>query len=221
MPIINMVYKKKKGWKPSSYTLAYRPFKSDLKDYSGNWYDFSIKDWTVSYDNNMVTISSRLRTANNTAVMTNYAGDFTELWYTQSSGSTNNWFMFLFNPNDNWTSAAFWINTDWCEWSYIYWNNQWWTWAKYSTVPTWVHLLAFVKTSSAKILYLDWVEVARDTTNVNAVGSASWMTAMWLWRHSAWWGTARWWNLILEKRAWTVDEIQAYFNQTKWDYWIS
>jgi hypothetical protein len=28
-------------------------------------------------------------------------------------------------------------------------------------------------------------------------------------------------KLILEKRAWTDQEIQDYFNQTKWDYWIS
>lgn len=218
--LINTVTPGDLWYKPSSYTVGYRPFKSDIKDYSGNWYDFSIKSWSVSFSNNMVTVTERLQTWSNTAVMTNYAGDFTELWYTQSSGSTNNWFMFLFNPSDNWTSAFFWINTNWCAWSYIYWNNQWWTWVDYSTVPTWVHLLAFVKTSSAKILYLDWVEVARDTSNVNAVGSVSGMTVMWLWRHSNWWGTARRGNLILEKRAWTQDEIQKYFSQTKSNYWL-
>lgn len=205
---------------PWANTVGYRPFKADMKDYSGNWYDFFIKDGSVSYSNNMITVNGRLRTADNTAVMANYAGDFTELWYTQSSGSTNNWFMFLFNPSDNWTSAIFWINTDWIAWNYVYWNNQWWTGASYSTVPTGVHLIAFVKTSSAQILYLDWVEVARNTSNIQPVGTSGWIIAMWLWRHASWGWTAVWGNLILEDKARTAQEISDYYNQTKWNYWL-
>lgn len=205
-------------WKPWSNTIAYRPFLSDLKDYSWNGHDFSIKDGTVSYSNNMVTISSRLRTANNDVPLSWYSGDFTILWYTQSSGSTNNRFMFLYNPNDNWTSSMFWINTDWCTWNYVYWNNQWWTWVSYYTTPTWIHLLTFVKTSSAQILYLDWTEVARNTTNVFPVWTVSWMIAMWLWRHAAWWGTGVRGNLIVENKARTVQEIADYYNITKWNY---
>lgn len=208
---------------PSESTVGYRPFKSDLKDYSGNGYDFSVKNWSVSYANNMVTITSRLRTADNTAVMTNYAGDFTILGYTKSAWGSNNYFMFLYNPSDNWMSAAFWIpSNSVATMAYVYWNNVGWTGVDYTqNVGTNIHLLAAVKTSSAKILYLDGVEVARDTSNINAVGSVSGQIAMWLWRHASWTWTAVWGSLILEKRAWTEAEILNFYNTTKANYGIS
>jgi len=114
MPIINMVYKKKKGWKPWANTIAYYKFDWNLNDSSGNNHNFSGTNMTVTY----WTLSWWAKYIH----FPNWAWANTQSWMPYSTSSyTINFWVKKWDSNDGtfldfqvWTSG---VN---------YWNRIYW-----------------------------------------------------------------------------------------------
>lgn len=81
--------------------------------------------------------------------------------------------------------------------------------------------LVFTTDWTTTYAYLDWTLIY----TVAAWHSVSW-TNVYVWcRQEPSKFKAEWWkgyisNLIIENKVWTADEISAYYNQTKWNYWL-
>lgn len=202
-----------KPWTPGANTLAYRPLSSDLKEASWkSWLDWNIASWSVSYSNNMATME---RLTISTSLMNWYAWDFTILGYTQLANQDT---MFFPAINSGWYgSTAFWLSNNKVATRMMIGNN--WVWPELSYTQAGVHLYTWVKTSTDIIAYVDGVEIWRTTWTYWTVYRQD-FDNMWLWRDVVWsWTATRWW-LIVEDKARTQSEIQAYYNQTKSNYWL-
>lgn len=200
---------------PGANTLAYRPLDSDLNDYSWNNHHFSIASWNVSYSDNMATLT---RCICSWWWMNGFVWDFTMLMYT-----TNAWgdvWLFPICDSRGYPSlyVGYWWNVVW--WGFVNLNNLIWYTVTYSYSGAWVHLVAFVKTDNAIIIYLDGVEVNRVSWTYTNMYNGSWTNNTWLGTNVIWTWTSTYWNIIIENKARTAQEISNYYNQTKWNYWI-
>lgn len=194
-------------WKPWANTVGYRPLKSDLKDYSGNGNDFTIYSGSVTYSDNMATVRKLSR--NN--LIPSLWNNFTILMYTVQA----TWETYLFTSSDR-NYANFYIGTNSTKARLMRWNNNVWYWPNvdFSGGST-PHLIVGVREwwSTVK-LYIDWVKVGTSTVSV-AIPSATYMV---LWNVVSNTLPAKYWNLIMENKAWTDQEIADYYNQTKATY---
>ena len=105
-------------------------------------------------------------------------------------------------------------------------NDTYWTdismWSAISSswYWTWKHCV-YVHDGTSNNLYIDGVLYGNGYGNLNIVSwyhkyigrtySSSETTNLWYWIS----------KVIIEDRVWTAQEIADYFDQTKWDYWIS
>lgn len=192
-------------WKPWANTIAYYPFKNDIKDYSGNWHNWYIARWTTTFSDNACQFNT-LRC--NDTLFSNYSGDITILAYVLSATST----------------AGFWFATDWTRypiWKFL--ENNFWIYNGWREVANWQsltfpNLLVAVKLWTSVTLYI-WDTVnATWTTNKSIPANTNWIC---IWGYGSNNETMKVWNLIVETKARTAQEVLDYYNQTKWDYWIS
>lgn len=212
-PLANVYLWEKKvwpeWWKPWANTIAYYPLKENLNDYSGNNNHFSIASWTVSYSNNMATLTRV--TAN--SILASYSWDFTILAYTQLANAET-WY-FPICASNYYPNMKFWLMNNQSECAYSY--SWWWHSATVSYTQSWIHLLVWVKNSSEFTIYIDGSVVKTLSWPFNSTQSNSisllWQDAVWTW-------TCTYWNLIIENKARTAEEISAYYNQTKSNYWL-
>lgn len=203
------------GWQPWANTVGYRPLETDLKDYSWNNYDFTTYSWTTTFVDWMVQTNWKIY---RNSVMNNLRwNDFTLLMYIVPSNNSSDESYLFFSDNNNLAYCT--INFWYWFWSYrLGWNNNWWQWVYYSTSLDWnPHLLCVTKNWNSYDLYLDGVFAKNETTSV-AIPSSTYMV---LWNVISNTKTMKFWKLIIEDRIRTATEISDYFNQTKWDYWIS
>lgn len=212
MTIFNSVFKSfNQWWQPWVNTIWYRPLETDLKDYSWNNYDFTTYSWTTAFVNWMVQTNWKI-SRNNVLDVSN---NFTLLMYIVPN-SSNNVESYLYFSNDR--SGA---DSDFGYWFWSYrlgWFNSWWQWVYYNDSLDWnPHLLCVTKNWNSYDLYLDGVFAKNETTSYSLPTS----TYMVLWNVTSNTKTMKFWKLIIEDKVWTAQEIADYFNQTKWDYWIS
>lgn len=202
------------GWKPWSNTLVYYPLTSDLNDYSWNNHNLSIKSGSVTYSNNMATLT---RVWYDWWGLNWFEWDFTMLAYT-----TNTWWNKWFYPSTNtswypqmwmtrWNSKIeFWYVQDWGTQNFLSYNYS----------ASWVHLIAEVKTNSKMIIYVDGVEVANSSGTYQKVKPDSSQNNIWIGTNVNWSWTVTYWWVIVENKARTAQEVANYYNNTKSNYWL-
>jgi hypothetical protein len=197
-------------WKPWANTVGYRPFKEDIKDYSGNGNDWTVYSGSVSFSDNMVNISNRLSRADLIYANRN---SFTLSVYT----SVTQWEQYLYmSPENKYTSFSFWTLEDSSGRYFInqIWENNIWDGANVTIWDTNIHLLTSTRDWTTIKSYIDWVLAWSNTISVSIV-SRPYMTLGNVANYSY---TSKRWDLILENRARTAQEIADYYNTTKWNY---
>lgn len=202
---VKNIYIGEYGWKPWSNTLWYRPFKEDILDHSWNNHNFSITRGTTTFSDNACTFNT-LRCTD--ILFSNYSWDMTILAYVLSATSTASFW---------WASAA-----DWAPIWKFFENNygiysNWWYYVDWNWI-TYPDLYVAVKSWTNVTLYKGWSVNATWTTLLTVPANNTWIYVWWYRNNNE---TMKVWNLIVENRAWTADEIQFYYNMTKKDYWIS
>ena len=182
---------------PPNDMLFFYPFNWDIKDYSWNWYDLTINQWSVSFTDDYATTSwnyVELVCNNNNLQVNTATNDYTfavtlrnfdtsnRCWIYQasvhicSSYSRNMWYSFSIANWWNWwwsssdRSLAWAIMCGWMWWS-TWWNNcRTWAWVTWSE---WKKIIGiYDKTNSKSYLYCNWTLIYE---------SSSWWTASWTW----------------------------------------
>lgn len=205
MPIINMVYKPKKPRErePSANTLAYYPLKTDWNEASWkSWYDIqgqtsiSFSEWVANFYSSSAYFWTSIAWFKTMSlwVYKDSAGGAIIWW----DGSVN---YYIYIDADNFNGVNISAN-----WNYTLWSIQSWQRRHLVIISNW-----YLK------CYIDW-----QLTWTQNWANIGW-SAKWLWnrdnRNS---GRYKWKmsELIFEDRERTADEIQAYYNQTKANYWL-
>lgn len=216
MPIINLIYNAPQGWKPWANTIAYYKFDWNLNDSSGNNRNLSMSTWTFTYWTESwggkYVYMDRNSWSNYWEDSINYNNTTLAFWRKGTSSSPTSWataFIEIWSASDQ---------------SYIrcqqniqfaYRPNL-----TYSAGTSWHHYVLVSQTSTCD-LYVDWVKVnswtaARTWTKttrfrLNQVADTNSST------YSNDWYL---WELIRESKEWTADEILAYYNNIKSNYWL-
>lgn len=199
MPIINMVYKKKKWWKPWANTLAYYPLTSDLVDKM--WNTTLPITWTkqsVGYLFNVWDENGYISNTSNAKFLScweNYQGSSYSVadgvglaWYVAYSyKQTNSSFKNKFNYNN---------------------GNSWQNIVAYSMPSGW-HLVSLWWDGTTYTVYINGslIGTKNDTRAVSncSIGNRSNLILS---------------DYILEDRVRTAQEVADYYNQTKANYWL-
>lgn len=204
-------------WKPWANTILYLPLKENLNDYSGNNRNFTNSSWTVTYSNNMATIT---QAKNTNWTFSSWFSNFTILIYTTMTTDTQTWF---FVGVDSSGYPAFYFNRDNRDWgtvdcSYVYNANGNWIRNRSWFIDTWIHLIACTKNSSELKTYVDGV--IKNTVSCSGYNfyRKSGNAQTWIGRNVIGNGTVTYWNIIIEDKERTAEEIKEYYNQTKASY---
>ena len=212
MPIINMVYKKKKWWKPWANTLIYYKFQWNLNDSSGNWNNWTAW-WTVTYWTNYANLVSWYVTLPSISVTNIYTLSF---WF-----KCTNLSQWIYIVDWRTTSAMFFrMGITWTYYFFASTDYPSWSWVKTLQNPADNNWHLFTQTSDASWVtyYLDWVQKGTSSAISSGSYTMSWMR---IGRDWNWWNNNPWlyaWAFIVESVARTADEIAAYYNQTVWNY---
>lgn len=206
------------GWQPWANTLVYFPFKEDLLDHSWNsvtmtqwWSNLSIVNWVAEFDW-WYLYRDGLSSVENFPLTIS-------LWVNADTIASENDII-----NSNVYSTGF----DW--WNNIIHNSKlrleclpWWN--QYSASPisvnTRYNIVNVLENWSCKFYVngslegtISWTPNLRDRLCIWATYWFSWD----LWSNPF---DGKMSQVIIEDIAWSAQEVQDYFTQTKWDYWIS
>ena len=225
MPIINMVYKKKKWWKPWANTIAYYPLESDTNDYSWNWHNLSnwtVPTFTTSWSLSYATWSAKAY-SNGFAMATD---KFTVCYRIKITNTSQ---------TGKWTFSLTWDWSFWKEFWWLYGTNynpklnmyieciapNWQMYWINPTADTWYNFcLSYDRTASTPYckVYVNWAYINWTTTS-----TVSWTNVQ---VNLFWVGTGTnsasancsFSNFIIENRPRAAQEILDYYNITKWNY---
>ena len=216
-------------WQPWVNTLAYYPLTSTTTVNDQAWnYDLT-NLWSVTFGiNNWVdcwlfdsTTNSKL--TNSSLSFSAYPTQTVSVWMYITWTDTSNYQ----------TIYAIWsVARTWKLWSWYHYGSASDSWLALSsfyggyevvkntvTIINWWHLLTNVTNGSSSVQYLDGQLYQNLTNSLSAT-----QTGLVVW----WWDSTTierlgWClsNLIIEDVARTAQEVSDYYNQTKWDYWIS
>ena len=210
-------------WQPWANTIAYYPLTSTSTTNDLSWNGYNLTNSWATFSDNYCEINDSMFLFRNTSADANFIS-----WSTDCTYSI--WVKILwFNWNNNWypywqgedSTARVWGLT---MQSTSYWIDNWWygEWVQvsmYNNYTDW-HLITTVydSTSQTKYLYLDWVLQTSKVQNVNISKDI-----LYIWKDAIYGArlNAQISNFIIENKARTAQEISDYFNQTKWNYWIS
>ena len=225
MPIINLVYEAPEqwGWQPWANTVAYYTLDTDFNDYSWNnrsltnsWATITTVSWVncAYYDGSSYSqldgysLDNSHRTIN--------------LWV-KCTWWGYQWLVHI--APYSWDSGgSLWIK-------FNNWNtNVWpWDWANASAESVtanvsawnWHNIVVTQETSTTK-LYVDW-SLIWTISDYPSQSQVPWWWALWSKYFSLHSEKLTWYlsKVILENKVRTAQEISDYYNQTKWDYWIS
>lgn len=217
MPIINMVYKKKKGWKPWANTLLYLPMTEDFNDHSQN--HFTLTNSWVALEQNQANIpvwnfngSAYLSWANSS--LFNFGDFHLGVWVKLSQikqsqfifAGIGSWNIFFWYRTYSGDKIGIWRNTvardSTAQYSL---NTGWWYYISYDR--NWTNLSISVNSNVIGTL----------TNNISY--NTSWWYQI---GNDGYWYNIYWYmsELILESKARTAQEILDYYNQTKSNYWL-
>jgi hypothetical protein len=206
-------------WQPWANTLAYYPLTQDANDYSGN-----NRNWTASNVNYTALswVDCAVFNGNNSKITWNWGlwvSDITISAWVNSSSWTNLlsmaamcWWsesvqMWLRNgvtaEGDIWNGND---DTTVSDWSVRDWNR---------------HNLIATYDRQYLTFYVDWILIWQSAETISFS-----INNMWIWWHyanSSGLFSFTWYisNVIYENKIRTSQEVSDYYNQTKWNYWIS
>lgn len=220
MAIFNTVYGGEPKWKPNANTIAYYPFETDTNDYS--WNSRNLTNSWVTFVNNIgwATIPVWYWDGWDRAYRT---WDYQlSSWYTisvyQKSAVNNTSFMFDMRNNNEYGQWVYLVN----EWWYFKTRQQ----KSYNTEEEYVrtrdsnrNYWVLTWTGSVWTVYFNWTQV-KQASIANSINTTNW-TVLSLWTRFSWTtGPFTWYlsEMIIENRAWSADEITAYYNLNKSNY---
>jgi hypothetical protein len=222
MPIFNTEYKSYWEWKPWANTLVYIPMEADLIDHS--WKGVSVTNNNVSIVSNQASIwvwyfnwNWYLSIPKGSNILWNI---FTISWYGKISGWPTYSAIF-------WTvNSSYWWLTVQYEWTALYASSAVNSWDLIGDITVftknnvWEHYV-LVRNLTNWELYKNWVKVWTSTSwnwNIVQNWNASYIGRNWASSQA----NITWYlsNFIIESTARTADEILAYYNQTKSNYWL-
>ncbi len=208
-------------WHPWANTIAYYPLETDADDQSWNWNDatnswatFTTVDWVDCASFTSASTKIYLPTLWTLATLT------VSVWFKtininpssiilQIAPSTDNKDFVLGCSNWTWILSRYtWVAYNITDWAV----NDW----------TWHNMVGTYTSSWWAKLYVDWVYIWNDST-VTTVSWDSGYSFIWWHQSGGSWFTYIGYisNVILEDKEWTSTEVSDYYNETKWDYWIS
>lgn len=235
----DMVRIRPDGWKPWANTILNITMNWDTTDHSLTPNPITTQ-WTISY----TTLSSWqkvlncngsvwVRTTNKLPASTNtkytlsvwvksswtYWVDRCVVWHWYDNGCY--WFKFSCSWNSNsYRLFYWWGNNSW------YWISEW-----YSAISTSsFDLMTYVIDWNKIIRYKNWSYVSQWTYSANINTNLARYLSIW-WdfgyasSYSSSWNTSRYfywqiWEVILESKVRTAEEITSYYNLTKSKYWL-
>lgn len=224
---IKNIYLGDDSWSPNEDTMLYVPMKEDLLDHSLN---------TVNITNNWISLDN--------TILSNMW-----VWYFKWSSEDRLEFSWIeFWTNDftiSWREKTLWnSNSQWTRFSTMY--NSWSNWAGLLVWYQWTNLYAWTWWGSWNII--NWQQVFSSTTNTrvhrvltkewgnwkiyrnnvlfwSATGSGSvWYSTEVIWNYRPWDKNPFYWymsDFIIEKKAWSQQEITKYYKKTRTDYGYS
>ena len=229
MPIINMVYKKKKWWKPWANTIAYYPLSSTstTSDMSGNWYtltqNWNSDFWTYLWVDCLYahwSDGSWFKCLTNQSINNSVLWNSFTLVFWWAREASNKWIWCWFGwKNWSWNGLQYYANSNNVELDVLY--N--WSINSLKSTPTitaqqW-NLFVVVYDNWTEKWYINWNEVVSGSYTVGTI-NVFWVWCF-FWTEVA--GYTYQWNgyvsnCIIESKARTLDEIANYYNQTKSNY---
>lgn len=218
------------AWRqPWPNTVLYFPLTSDAVDTIA-WVSLSNWWWTVSYVNpSWLNISC----AYFSSAWYLYKNTATSQLPTWASVRTISGWAYFESGSRSWIANYWsWANNQMCSLnvyesgiSYGWRFTQRGSWStRWSTQPlnTWTNVVLTYDWSNI-VWYLNWVQDNSWTYTINTSNSN-----LYLWVDmSSNMGGVSWWlqgylsQVIIEDKCWTAQEVEDYYNLTKWDYWIS
>jgi hypothetical protein len=218
MPIINMVYKKKKGWKPWANTIAYYPLTSTSTVNECSWKNKPLTNTWVTFGTYKWVDCAYLDGSHFLKNETSYglSWSFTALI----------WAYYVKISHVNYEQPRFYGDNNWNIWIWIepYAIDIWYN-------PRWSETGQTLASDSGwKLLTVvyDWTNCKLYVNNANVDTTArSWYTytdsKLWIGGYvptPLYW---KWWlsEFILENKARTAEQVDWYYNQTKSLYGIS
>lgn len=211
------------GWQPWADTLAYYPLTSQttVNDMSGNWYNLtnhnSTSFWTYNgvdcayFDNN------------------SYQGLYINSWNLFDTYSSRTFSLRI----NRWTNAFVyyprlladaWDIMTWCTNSWVFLVSRPYEDHTGFTIPQsqWMHIVMTHDDNTHWSIYKNWE--LYDSYSLTRV-TDTWKLMIWI-PHSNVSDSGDCWNwniseLIIENKVRTAQEVGDYYDQTKWNYWIS
>ena len=220
MPIINMVYKKKKWWKPWANTIAYYKFDWNLNDSSGNNHNlgsalYGTFNYTTTTQWAKYVYCSSAAYPSPISLPYKSDGYTINMWWKGQTGSN---VILDFQPATS--GVNYWnriIYKSATSLSYVISRSD-------VTVPdltTWKNI-CIVNSSNVSYLYINNSLITSQNLNsynmnipyfwFNRAGYA------WSPQNTSWAMSMS--ELIIEDKARTAQEIADYYNQTKSNYWL-
>ena len=213
------------GWQPWVNTMAYYKFDWNLNDSSGNGYDLSLLYGSdvMTYPTLTWTEKYGARGSWNMCSWTTLSS--LDLWtwtasgYFKISANTNNVIWYMWWRNSTWRS--------W-KWTWMIINQSWeivifvfggdiYTWVTV-TAGDW-HNIVFTQWNWETKIYVDWqLENTLTKSYSKTDNILRFFGDPYSWANSA---PMDYDEFILENKTRTAQEISDYFDQTKWNYWIS
>lgn len=228
MPIINMVYKKKKWWKPWANTLLYLPLESNITDQSWNsrstsatnvsfttvWWLASASipsNWYITIPNDIVSYSISERTVSCLIYVTSLQVSQRRsiLRMLKNWVSYNN-ILILENTTNIYDNIATSSTTL---------SQAYWTWYLVNSRNN----IVATCNSSWHNLYINWTKIATATwfdkprwVKYNSINDAMkiWGSDSWQWLN----GNMR--EMIMEDVMWSDDDVSNYYNRIKSKLWL-
>ena len=209
-------------WTPWANTIVYYPFSTDFSDQSWNWYDLT---W---YNSATIGTLNWLSCLDLTAIQSylwTTVSWIPQWWQARTEMFWVKWSALWNYPTHQYGTASFnkwstiWINNNnpnWILWS-NYWYNVLWTWP--ISVSVWHHVAVVINGSwsAGQVMYVDGVAWPNASLTINTQGTTLYIGKNRDNNYLNWYMS----NFIIEDKARTAQEVLDYYNQTKWDYWIS
>ena len=223
MPIINMVYKKKKWkWKPWANTLIYYPLNWNANDLSWNGKNGTASNitWDSWWDGGCAYFN--WNSYINIPALTNTTTRTYSFWVKCASNAGGDFLFTWDNSDKNLTfMASSWkINTQiWKSWI---WSPTRWITNNYSNATVWDNTWHHIVVTINSNVYTTYIDGVQD----NSCTWSYWTTPISvnkMWMHPNWSSdkyTGYIDNVIIESRCWSADDVSNYYNRSKSNYWL-
>lgn len=194
------------AWRqPWANTVAYYPMISDILDHSWNNNNFT-GSW-YSFSNNKVILTSDLSWP--LVVPTSWTEPRTVIAWISYSSSSSEW-MYKFADWIYWDNGSI-INSSTREGGHLKIGSSWYE--VHTASSQTFDCIALVRDWTSLVVYINWnllntATIARNDWYFQYATSSSTLCA---WTY---------WEIIVENKAWSAQEISDYYDQTKWNYWL-